>query len=146
MTALAVTVLGDPIGQGRITTYGRGQTVHSNAKVLEPWRQKIARQVREEMRAQGIDMIPKDQPVELNAIFTVARPVSVPVKARWAPVVRPDLDHYVRALGDSLSGVLLEDDSQIVSIRTSKVYPYDGNVPGVTFTITPAERGESIAA
>lgn len=24
MTALEVTVLGDPVGQGRVTTYGRG--------------------------------------------------------------------------------------------------------------------------
>jgi Holliday junction resolvase RusA-like endonuclease len=145
MSALAVTVLGDPIGQGRVTTYGRGQTVHSNAKVLKPWRKEIARQVREEMAALGLDIIPKDQPVELHATFTLARPVSVPERARWAPVVRPDLDHFVRALCDSL-GDALEDDSQIVSIYASKVYAIPPAVPGVTFVVQPAIRGEQVAA
>jgi Holliday junction resolvase RusA-like endonuclease len=143
--ALEVTVIGDPVGQGRVTTYGRGMTVHSNAKVLKPWREKIAWQVRQEMAVQGVDLIPKDQPVELHATFTVARPKSAP-RLRWAPIVRPDLDHYVRALGDALSGVLIEEDSQIVSIYASKVYPHPGAVPGVTFVVSPAERGESVAA
>jgi Holliday junction resolvase RusA-like endonuclease len=145
MTALAVTVLDIPIGQGRVTTYGRGQTVHSNAKTLKPWREKIARHVREEMAALGLDIIPKEQPVELRATFTLPRPVSVPERSRWAPVVRPDLDHYVRALCDSLKDVL-EDDSQIVSIYASKVYAVPPALPGVTFTVTPAERGEAVAA
>jgi Holliday junction resolvase RusA-like endonuclease len=143
MTAFEVTVLGDPVGQGRVTTYGRGMTIHSNAKVLKPWREKIAWQVRQEMAAQGVDLIPKGQPVELHATFTIKRPQR---PKAWAPVVRPDLDHYVRALGDALSGVLIEEDSQIVSIYASKVYPHDGAIPGVTFTVAPAERGESVAA
>lgn len=136
---LTVTVLGEPIGQGRVTTYGRRQTVHSNAKTLKPWRKEIARQVREEMDALGFDVIPKEQPVHLRATFTVKRPQR---PKAWAPVVRPDLDHYVRALCDSL-GDALEDDSQIVSIETSKVY---GPLPGVTFTVAPAVPSGQVAA
>jgi hypothetical protein len=38
------------------------------------------------------------------------------------------------------------DDSQFVTEVVSKVYPAVGAVPGVTFTVTPAERGEQVAA
>jgi Holliday junction resolvase RusA-like endonuclease len=145
MSTLAVTVLGKPIGQGRVTSYGPGRTTHSNRSVLLPWRESIAWHVRQEMAVQGVDMIPKDQPVELSATFTVERPASAS-PLRWAPVVRPDLDHYIRALCDALSGVLIEDDSQVVSIYTSKVYAHGSCVPGVTFTVAPAERGEGVAA
>lgn len=140
---LSVTVIGTPIGQGRISTFGRGQTVHSNAKTLKPWRESIAWHVRQEMAVQGVEIIPKEQPVELRATFTIKRPQR---PKSWAPVVRPDLDHYVRSLCDSLSGVLLEDDSQIVSIQTSKVYAVGSAVPGVTFTVAAAVRGEQVAA
>lgn len=145
MTALTVTVLGTPVGQGRISTFGRGRTVHSNAKTLKPWRESIAWQVRQEMAVQGVEIIPKDQPVELHATFTLARPRTAS-RARWAPTVRPDLDHYLRALCDSLSGVVVEDDSQIVTVAVSKVYVTGTALPGVTFTVAPAERGEAVAA
>jgi Holliday junction resolvase RusA-like endonuclease len=141
MTVLTVTVPGIPIGQGRVTSYGRGRTVHSNAATLKPWRQKIAAEVRKEMAATGVAMIPKPEPVALLATFMLVRPKSVPRK-RWAPVVAPDLDHYVRALGDALSKVAVEDDAQIVTITTSKVYAEQA---GVTFTLAPLVNPEVAA-
>lgn len=142
--SLTVTVVGVPVGQGNIRHLGKGRpAVHQNAKRLKPWRQRIADAAREEMAAQGVDLIPSPTPVELHATFAVKRPQR---PKSWAPVVRPDLDHYLRALCDSLSGVLVEDDAQIVSVWVSKVYPTDGHLPGVTFTVAPAVRGEQVAA
>jgi hypothetical protein len=38
------------------------------------------------------------------------------------------------------------DDAQVVTVVTSKVFPHDGAIPGVTFTVQPAVRGEGVAA
>ncbi len=145
MSAIEVTVLGIPIGQGRITTYGRGQTVHSNAKTLHPWRQMVAQQVRWQMGDDGLTE-PLDGPMVLTATFTMPRPKSAP-KSRWAPDRRPDLSHLVRALEDAIvMGGGVADDSQFVTEVVSKVYPGPGAIPGVTFTVAPAVRGEQVAA
>ena len=142
---LSVTVLGVPVGQGRVTTYGRGQTVHSNAKTLHPWRQMVAQQVRWQMGDAGLSG-PLEGPAVLTATFVMPRPKSAP-KSRWAPDRRPDLSHLVRALEDAIvMGGGVVDDSQFVTEHVSKVYPAPGSVPGVTFTVAPAERGTAVAA
>lgn len=143
MTAVTVTVPGKVIGQGNIRHLGKGRpAVHQNAKVLKPWRESIAWHTRQEMACDGVEMFGKGEPVALTVDFILARPKTAP-GARWAPVVRPDLDHYLRALCDALSGVLVEDDAQIVTVTASKVY---GTTPGVTFTVAPAVRGQAVAA
>lgn len=144
MTALAVTVLGVPVSQGSMKSYGPRRLVHSNDAKLRPWRQDVASNVREEMLALGLD--PFEGPVEVRATFTMPRPKSAP-KRRWAPEVKPDLDKLLRALLDACkAGGAYGDDAQVITVAVSKVYPHDGAVPGVTFTIAPAERGEAVAA
>jgi len=146
VTALTVTVLGVPVPQGAIRSLGTGRpSVHANAKALHPWRQMVAQQVRWAMGDEGITE-PLDGPMVLTATFTMPRPKSAP-KSRWAPDRRPDLSHLVRALEDAIvMGGGVVDDSQFVTEHVSKVYPHDGNVPGVTFTVSPAVRGEQVAA
>lgn len=139
---LTVTVPGVPVGQGRLTTFGKGRTAHSNAKTLLPWREAIAWHVRQEMAAAGLSE-PLTGPLALTASFTLPRPKSAP-KARWAPDGRPDLSHLLRALEDAITASgLIVDDGQFVDEHPVKVY---GPLPGVTFTVAPAERGEQVAA
>jgi Holliday junction resolvase RusA-like endonuclease len=105
----------------------------------------VAQQVRWQMGDAGLTE-PLDGPMVLVATFTMPRPKSAP-KSRWAPDRRPDLSHLVRALEDAIvmgGGVI--DDSQFVTEVVSKVYPHDGAIPGVTFEIRPAVRGEGVAA
>lgn len=145
MTALTVTVLGIPVPQGSIRNAGRGRTFHSNDAKLRPWRENVAWNVREDMLTQGFTA-PIDGPVEVRASFTLPRPKSAP-RARWAPDKKPDLDKLSRALLDALVlGGALVDDAQVVTLQASKVYPTDGNLPGVTFVVLPAERGQAVAA
>ncbi len=44
------------------------------------------------------------------------------------PAKFPDLDHLVRAIGDSLKGIIYKDDAQIVSLAAHKRYSTE---PGV---------------
>lgn len=146
MSVLAVSVLGVPVPQGNVRHFGKGRpAVHQNAKTLHPWRQSVAWQVREAMADAGLTE-PLEGPLVLTATFTLPRPKSAP-KSRWAPDRRPDLSHYVRALEDAIvMGGAVIDDSQFVKEITSKAYPEGGNLPGVTFTVAPAVRGELVAA
>ena len=55
------------------------------------------------------------------------RPKSVRQKDRALPIVAPDLDKLVRAVGDGVgqSGFIWGDDSQIVEIVARKFYADD---------------------
>lgn len=63
--------------------------------------------------------------------FVLLKPKSV---KRKYPSVAPDLDHYVRAIGDALKGVTFLDDCQVCEIVASKVY---GEIEGVEITVSP---------
>lgn len=143
MSALTVTVPGIPVPQGAIRSLGTGRpSVHANAKTLLPWRQLVATSTRWAMNDVGMTE-PMEGPLVLTATFTLPRPKSAP-RSRWAPDRRPDLSHLVRALEDAtVMAAAVVDDAQYVTEVTSKVY---GPLPGVTFTIAPAERGEQVAA
>lgn len=142
MTALTVSVPGVPVGQGRLSSLGPGRMVHSNAKILLPWRETIAAHTRWAMNNAGITG-PLEGPVVLTATFVMPRPKSAP-RSRWAPDRRPDLSHLLRALEDAtVAAAAVVDDSQYVEERVAKVY---GPLPGVTFTIAPAQRGDVVAA
>lgn len=141
MTALVVAVPGVPAAQGSMRALGPKRIVHSNAEKLLPWRESIAWHTRQEMAAVGLEE-PWDGPVEVQATFALPRPKSA-TKARWSPDRKPDIDKLARGLLDSLvfAGALV-DDAQVVTLTVSKVY----GLPGVTFTVSPAVRGEQVAA
>jgi Holliday junction resolvase RusA-like endonuclease len=145
VTALAVTVLGAPIPQGSMKLVGARRMTHSNGEKLRPWRDTVAWHVRAAMADAGVTE-PLEGPVEVHATFVLPRPQSAP-KRRWAPDRKPDGDKLLRGLFDAITaGGAWVDDAQVVNCSWSKVYPADGAVPGVTFSIAPAERGTAVAA
>lgn len=144
MSALTVTVLGVPIAQGSMKSLGPRRMVHSNADKLRPWRDSVAWQVREAMNDLGLE--PFEGPVAVAVTFVLPRPKSA-AKSRWAPDRKPDGDKLERALFDALTtGGAWIDDAQVVTCKWSKAYPSAGVLPGVTFTVTPAVRGEQVSA
>lgn len=44
------------------------------------------------------------------------------------PTVKPDIDNYYKSISDALTGVLWEDDNQIVEIHVVKWYSDNPNV------------------
>lgn len=117
-------VAGKPVGQGALTTINR-RTFHSNDKDLIPWRRLVA------ITARNAGIKPMDGPVGMRLRFTLPRPKSV---KRDYPTVAPDLDHYIRAIFDALSGVAYKDDSAVVSVSAHKVY---GEPVGVEIRLRP---------
>ena len=68
-------------------------------------------------------------PVELEVMFYLERPSSVSVTKRPQPIVPPDVDKLIRGVGDALTGVVYDDDSQVIRVLAWKVYA-DTREPG----------------
>jgi Holliday junction resolvase RusA-like endonuclease len=105
-----------------------GRIVHQKSKRLMDWRSAIATEAKTAVTE-------LDGAVAIGMVFVVARPKTV---KRLLPSVKPDLDKYVRAVMDALTGVAYVDDSQVVSLYAEKVY---GSKPGVFISIRSAEGG-----
>ena len=145
--ALTITVLGHPIGQGRISHGKHGRGYHSNGKTLKPWRAKVTAAAEQATGEHAHVKPPKPKgqkepdrgakpciicqrmpgdhglyrgPVRLDVVFTFP-PLKTP---RPWPVTRSsgDWDHLGRAISDALTTVLWPDDSQIVDGQIRKVY------------------------
>ena len=102
-----------------------GHILHSQGSALAVWRSTIA------LSARFAGAKPLDGPMGIEVTFRVRRPKTV---KRDYPSVAPDLDKYIRACLDALTGICYIDDSQIVDISSKKVY---SDTPGADIKIFP---------
>lgn len=113
-------VSGSPAPQGSKTAYvrgGRAVLVEANKRLPE-WRLAVTEAARQAMHlAEQVE--PFTQPIRLTVTFFIARPKK-PKHDKY-PGSKPDLDHYIRAVGDSLTRAgTIADDSLIVEIIAKK--------------------------
>lgn len=106
-------VKGRPIPQGSMKFVRPGVMIHSRSQDLALWRADIAR------NAELFGFKPVSSAVKVELDFIMARPKSA---KRAFPSVKPDLDKLIRAVLDGLTGVVYEDDSQVILIQSSKTY------------------------
>ena len=123
---IAFDVVGRPAPQGSKKSIGNNRFVESS-KFLPPWRNAIRLAAEEAVTANGWARV--SGPVELEVMFYLDRPSSVSPVKRPQPTVPPDLDKLVRGVGDALTGVIYDDDSQVIRCLAWKVYA-DTRVPG----------------
>lgn len=135
---VTVIVAGVPVGQGSMKAFvvaGKARITHSNGSRMTTWRHSIVDATHRQL---GEEFPLVTGPVSLSAAFRLPRPKSLPKRKRTWPIGKRsgDLDHYVRALGDALTGVVIDDDAQIVHLRdVTKDFANPGAQPGVVFTI-----------
>lgn len=92
----------------------------------------IAEEVAEQL-PEGFKLI--DQPMKMIVNFVTAYPKSwskKKVEETYYKTSRSDLDNNLKLLGDSLEGVLFENDSYIVDLEAKKTY---GEVSKIEFEI-----------
>ena len=65
---------------------------------------------------------PLSGPLRLHVFFYMTRPKGISKNKRLFPDVKPDIDNLFKAIADALSGVLWNDDCQLVDIWATKVY------------------------
>lgn len=132
---LSFFVDGSPAPQGSKTAYvrgGRAVLVEANKRLPE-WRSAVTNAARQAMQNQK----PFDQPLRLEVTFFIARPKKP--KHDVYPGSKPDLDHYIRAVGDSLTRAeAIVDDSLIVDILAQKRWcdPETQPTPGCSVIVT----------
>lgn len=113
------TVYGKPKPQGSKRHVGNGIMVESS-KGLKPWRQEIAGEaiVAVTQAQQALPMFTGHVPVEVTLRFYFTSPK----KKRAGMTTAPDVDKLARSVFDSLKGILIHDDSQVIELHARKMY------------------------
>lgn len=119
------TVLGRPAPQGSKTIM-RGRLVESS-KYLPAWRKAVAEAAAEVQAETGWY---SEEALEMQVTFIIEKPKTV---KRKYPTVPPDTDKLARSIGDSCTGILYNDDAQIIKLVLLKEY---GPEPGAVVTIS----------
>lgn len=119
-TGINFTVYGTPRPQGSTRAFWKPgmqrAVITTDNKKLKPWRQQIS----DTAVSLNAQMFPRETPVEVTMNFYFMRPKSA--KKRLGMTVKPDGDKLVRAIFDAITGVLIEDDSQVVEFHARKHY------------------------
>jgi Holliday junction resolvase RusA-like endonuclease len=127
MAEVSFSVTGNPASQGSHAIM-QGRIVQVNSSKHKAWRKAIAQAATEALPS---DWTLIDDPCELVVNFYMPKPKTV---TRPLPSVSPDLDKLIRAVGDSLTGTVITDDSRIVRISARKLYA-EGIEPGATISV-----------
>lgn len=135
---IAFHLPGHPRGKGRARSFRVGNFVRHYTPAETRSYEGMIRLAAEKAMA-GRPPIDRPVIVMMAAVFDI--PKSFSKKRRAAaleggefPAKKPDLDNILKALTDAMNGVVVKDDCQIVSVRSSKVY---GPAPLVSVTVTP---------
>jgi Holliday junction resolvase RusA-like endonuclease len=127
MAEVSFSVTGNPASQGSHAIM-QGRIVQVNSSKHKAWRKAIGQAATESL-PDNWTLI--DDPCELVVNFYMPKPKTV---TRPLPSVSPDLDKLIRAVGDSLTGTVITDDSRIVRISARKLYA-EGIEPGATISV-----------
>jgi len=127
MFELTIDVSGEPASQGSHSVI-HGRIVQVNSAKHKRWRNAVAFAALE-LVTDGWELL--DEPLELSVIFYLPRPKTA---TREFPAVMPDVDKLLRAVFDSLSGVIYVDDSRVVRVSAQKVYA-DHRGPGALIRV-----------
>jgi crossover junction endodeoxyribonuclease RusA len=127
MFELTIDVSGEPASQGSHSVI-HGRIVQVNSAKHKRWRNAVAFAALE-LVTDGWELL--DEPLELSVIFYLPRPKTA---TREFPAVMPDVDKLLRAVFDSLSGVIYVDDSRIIGATAQKLYA-DARGPGALIRV-----------
>lgn len=104
------------------------------ARRHKDWRLAVADAAREWQREHGAELL--RGPVVVVLTFALLRPASAPKTRRTWPIGARsgDADKLTRSIFDSITGILVADDAQVVASAVVKDY---GDPPGVVVKLWP---------
>ena len=76
----------------------------------------------------------------ISLTFNILRPKSVSSKKRPEVTVKPDLDKLTRAVIDAMTGIMYDDDCQVIHILAKKQYVDFEKLEGVYIEILLPEE------
>jgi crossover junction endodeoxyribonuclease RusA len=127
---ISFTAYGIPAPKGSTKAFMRPgmrfPVVTEDNKHTRPWAAIVKDAARQAIEQNHISF--PSGPVSLRVRFYMPRPKSLP-KRVTEHTKKPDLDKLVRAVKDSLTGVIWNDDAQVVGLAAYKLYVDDGGMP-----------------
>lgn len=121
--AVQFWVAGAPRPQGSFiarVVKGQAYVVPVNDAALKAWRGNVRARAQEAWSMSPAGPAPLQGGIRLRVQFSFVRPKTQ--QGRAVPHVKPDLDKLCRAVLDALTGVVYEDDAQVVTLTASKIY------------------------
>ena len=115
----------------------RTQLLHDNPRT-KTWQTLLRDEAAYALARAGLSpvLLPRPAAVRIVAAFVVPCPQKLQRRADARPTSKKDdLDKLTRTLFDALTGVVYDDDSQVVEVHVSKRYPRNGDVVGVSVWI-----------
>lgn len=141
---LTFAVAGVPTPKGStkafyVPSLGRAVVTEDNART-RPWAALVRDAASEAIGVHGITGLyyVRGVPVRLDVTCVMPRPASLP-KRVTQPTKKPDLDKLVRTIKDALTGIVWQDDSQVVEIVARKRFVTTGERPGAHIAVAPFE-------
>jgi crossover junction endodeoxyribonuclease RusA len=127
----------EPAPQGSKTHVGNG-IMRESCKRVQPWRFAVSQAA----LATGEPMVNGSVSVLITFLFPRLKSHldtkgNLKKDAPFFKASRPDLDKLCRSTLDGITGVLIKDDSQVVTLIASKQYANEGELPGALITINP---------
>jgi crossover junction endodeoxyribonuclease RusA len=137
--SITFVVCGLPAPQGSKRHIGKGVMVESS-KNVKPWRQDV-KYAALAAKPTGWDTTPA---MALSVVFKFQRPASHLGKNGLRPSApqhctsarNGDIEKLARSTNDALTGVLFDDDRQVVTLNATKRYCVEGEQPGAIITLT----------
>jgi Holliday junction resolvase RusA-like endonuclease len=140
MSERRIIVFGEPLPQGsKSARVFAGRAILTEGFGDQPKRRKLWREaVAEAARAWLKDNdapAPLDGAIALSVTFFLPRPASAP-KRVTLPIRKPDSSKLLRAVEDSLTGLLYVDDARIVEHHVRKRFAID-SPPRAEIVVSP---------
>jgi crossover junction endodeoxyribonuclease RusA len=123
---LSFDVLGRPAPQGSKKSIGNNRFVEAS-KFLPAWRNAVKIAAEQAVIVNGWARV--SGPVEVEIMFYLERPSSISRTKRPYPIVPPDSDKLARGCLDPMTGLVYDDDSQVIRLLVWKTYA-DTREPG----------------
>ncbi|MES1079786.1 RusA family crossover junction endodeoxyribonuclease [Limosilactobacillus fermentum] len=118
----------EPVEQARprATRMRKGIRVYDPQKVAV-FKRQLGMLAKQQMLDRGLE--PYDGPLEVHVVFYRPVQASISKKERdrrlsgaHRPIVKPDLDNYIKSTSDALNGIIWADDNCIVCLAAEKFY------------------------
>ena len=138
---IAFDVIGRPAPQGSKKSIGNNRFVESS-KFLPAWRSAVRFAAETAVTIGSWDRV--SGPVELEVMFYLDRPSTISRTKRPYPIVPPDLDKLARSCLDPLTGLIYDDDSQVIRLLAWKTYA-DTRTPGAFIRVAELSQSDNSA-
>lgn len=127
----------------RFARHGRGVVVYEK-KEMKVWRAECLELIKDVFRKEELI----EGPLKIDATFYIRPPKYISSKKKLKEKLeaekifcskKPDIDNYLKALLDSMTGIVFKDDGQVVECRARKLYSLK---PRIKFTIKEVLENE----